>query len=222
MYLQTDNFLGMIKNLVTGGGIGAYATNSTNGGVLADGGFKVDAVFPPAAFALTTGVTLVNHALQWAHGSTNSAASTTLLISRDYDQESDYFNLRFLASKAGAGSDTPSFVVNASTFYPGSSTATVMTQSSSTSTTIGVGTTVEEFNFSGNGLIRDSLVLVTVKATGNASAGQEVNLYAFEEVYASCLVAFGTNISTAPSTSLNAAGYPIIGYNLDALGNELR
>ena len=123
MKLTPNNFLSQIKNLVTGGGIGVFGSStSTNyNNVLPDGGFKLDTQIPPAGFALgSTSVgnvaVLLNHTVLFGStcNSTNPVTSTTWVVPRDYDQESDYFNIRILGSlTAAAGSLSTYFGVNA-------------------------------------------------------------------------------------------------------------
>ena len=58
-------------------------------------------------------------------------------------------------------------------------------------------------------------MILQVFPTVSTGATVSTQMFAFEPVYASCLVAFGA--STGTSTAYGTAGY-----NLDALGNELR
>lgn len=210
MHLSPDNFLTQIKNLVTGGGLGYFST-----GVLANGGYYHDTqiLLQPTvtsttivnvatstgsstAFGIAVNVfsgAYVNGIFQVSTSAGSTIGSTSFMIPRDYDEESDVSALRILVAKAGAGSLLPALTFAGDTLALGASTKVAITGSTGTLLTSTAITQIQDFNFSGQGLKRDSLVTMAIGSNGAVStAGQDLEILGVEFTYASDLVSFST------------------------------
>lgn len=247
MKLTPNNFLSQIKQLVVGGGIGAFGggvgpvgasngsgfplgnvgigLNNASPGIgqaydgghnFPDGGFKVDYLVTATGIipaTTSTGNTSTGF-FQVGAGSVN-IGSTTWIVPRDYDVETDYLNIRILMRKTAAGANV--VVVSTGGFeYPlGGAVQVLSTGFAPAFIPVSTNSTVvQEINYSGNNLIRDSFVILGLSTNGgNSTAGQELQIAGIEFVYCSCLVAFG---------DVNSTGGFYAGYNKDALGFDLR
>lgn len=193
-----QNFLYGIKQLVSGSNKPA-ATGGVPG---VDGGFNQDYMLDNGDVVLGTGTTYTTTSnvpiLSNAASSTNLTVGTfSYLIPRDYDQASDKLLIRIVAKSAG-GTDTPKITVASSTSALGGTVGVAGTSvtSASTSSTLAV----YEFDLSGQGLVRDTILSAVITlATHNTDAFQ---VFFIEIVYASNLVAYTDGV--------------------DALGNPLR
>lgn len=195
MHLSPNNFLYLIKQTVTGG----LAPNTT-GPLPADGGFNLDAVLslaPDVPGASATVVNVNNTPVLSSAASQTTIGTWSFPIGRDYDEAGDQIRVRLLARSAGA-TNTPTLTVN--------SFITALGGTVGVAGTIVVGTAITateaayEFNLSGQGLVRDSVLSFNVVA--GAHTTDAVQIFAVEVTYASCLVSFRDG--------------------LDALGNPLR
>lgn len=206
MRFTPDNFLYALKQIVTGGG---KLSNSTL--QAPDGGFNRDEQLDVTDAVLGTGTTagLVSNMVAL----TTAASSTTVgtwqyQIPRDYDQTTDKLIVRVIADSAGT-TDTPKLTVTPHTLVLGGTPVAITGITSST----GVSNVpqVFEFDFSGNGLVRDELFALTL--TTAAHTTDAVQTYSIEIVYASTLVAFLDETLGNDPSDLAA---------LDAVGNPLR
>lgn len=206
MRFSCDNFLYALKQIVTGGG---KLSNSTL--QAPDGGFNKDEQLDVTDAVLGTGTTagLVSNMVAL----TNAASSTTVgtwqyQIPRDYDQTTDKLIVRVIADSAGT-TDTPKLTVTPHTLSLGGTSVAIT--GIQTSSGVSNKPAVFEFDFSGNGLSRDELIAFTL--TTAAHTTDAVQVYGFQVVYASCLVAYTD--ATLGNDPADLAG-------LDALGNPLR
>lgn len=207
MKLTPNNFLQLIKNLVTGGGLASVNVNGTTTNQLstimpADAGFFVDIEYPVNSLIQpASGTTLATaftngKAIKWTAANTNSVV-IPFIIPRDYDQSFDWIDLTLVGAKAGAGSDTPKFTVQAFVLpMNASATNSAMNPNASVFNinvpvvTFTQSTAIAHFNFQGNGLQRKQIINFVVTPSGNATGGQELLLADASITYASCLVAF--------------------------------
>jgi len=155
------NFLGLVKQIVTG----------TNAGQSADGGFLVDnditVRFPSTLTSTTT------------------STFGPFFVSRDYDANSDNLMLRLICSTSTAGNPTITAVANLTIWTVGStSTSSTINQSTSTAFTT---STITNFGveLSGNGLGYNDAVTVNISTNGG-----NLGIIAAAETYSSVLVAF--------------------------------
>jgi len=205
MRFSCDNFLYALKQIVTGGG---KLSNSTL--QAPDGGYNKDEQLDVTDAVLGTGTTtgLVSNMVAL----TTAASSTTVgtwqyQIPRDYDQTTDKLIVRITADSAGT-TDTPTLTLTPHTLLPGGTSVAVTGKVSAAVTN---KPAVYEFDFSGNGLVRDQFIAFTL--TTGAHTTDAVQTYGVQVVYASCLVAYTD--ATLGNDPADLAG-------LDALGNPLR
>lgn len=195
MHFSPNNFLYLVKQLVTGG-----LKPDATGPLPADGGFYLDYQVALGSGINSTGATIisVNNV-----PILSSAASNTLitdigfLVPRDYDEASDQIKVRLLA-RSGGTTNTPTLTVASSTTQLGSTVGVAGT--SVVSAAITAVEAAYEFDLSGQGLTRDSILNFTV--TASAHTTDTVQIFGIEVVYASCLVSWKDGF--------------------DALGNPLR
>jgi hypothetical protein len=223
--LGTHNFLSQIKQLITGG---AGSTQLYN--LPADtSGFFLDMQQSPYSISLgASTVTYTTDAdgfpILQATGLNNPGLSTStasgvvgsnsFIIPRDYDAGEDYLRLRVFANMA-ASTNTPVMTASTTIYFPGEVISTYAASTGSTASASAVlGSTLSpqvqavEFNLSGKGLVRDSIVNV-ILSTG-AHSTDNVQIYGTEWVYASCLVAYSSPL--ANSTTNDNFGNPLRGY----------
>lgn len=229
MKLTPNNFLQLIKNLVTGGGLASVNVSGTTTNQLstimpADAGFFIDVEYPvnsliqPATGTAIATAFTNGKAIKWTAGSTQSVV-VPFIIPRDYDQSFDWIDLTIVGAKAGAGSDTPSFTVQAFVLPVGAAATNAAANPNATVFNIKVptvtftqSTAIAHFNFQGNGLQRKQIVNFVITPTGNTTAGQEILLADASLTYASCLVAFQEDsLGNAPAdlAGLDEIGVPL-------------
>lgn len=218
MRFTPDNFLRLVKDVVTG--TNSPVSNGSQGVQGADGGFNLDVRLDLGDMALGStsiitvdgnGTPVLQTGVSSTQGSTNTFGTISFQVPRDYDQNSDHLILRLVADSNGT-TDTPTITVAASTVSltsTGSTYAAPVAATSSTTAALNNTPTIYEIDLSGNKLVRDTLV--TAKITTSNHNTDKANLYAMELVYASCLIAFVDEMTTAGK----AVGY-------DVLGNPLR
>ena len=218
MRFTPDNFLRLVKDVVTG--TNSPVSNGSQGVQGADGGFNLDVRLDLGDMALGStsiitvdgnGTPVLQTGVSSTQGSTNTFGTISFQVPRDYDQNSDHLILRLVADSNGT-TDTPTITVAASTVSltsTGSTYAAPVAATSSTTAAMTNTPTIYEIDLSGNKLVRDTLV--TAKITTSNHNTDKANLYAMELVYASCLIAFVDEMTTAGK----AVGY-------DVLGNPLR
>lgn len=193
MKFSPNNYLYMVKQLVTGSDVPVL----TGGSVPADGGYLVD-----QPFMLNNGV-LAASTITYTTASTvpliSAAAATTnigvwsMQIPRDYDQTSDKFIVRILARSAGA-TNTPTLTVASSTTIMNSTGAIASgvaigaPGTSVTSAALSTTLTEYEFDLSGQGLTRDSILSFNLAASAHTT--DAVQVFAIAAVYASCQVSW--------------------------------
>lgn len=224
MKYTPNNFLELCKQIVVGGG---FAVNSGSTMLAYDGGFYHDVnntigdLIPSASTAAIT--TEETNAVVWkiANGTTPTL-TLAFRVPRDYDENTDYINIRVIANKVAAGADVPTLgcglYIKQLGAALGSSTAPNATYVgiSIPKVTLIATTQVQEFNFANKGLIRDSMAYFVLTVAGNTTGGQEVQIFDMQVVYASCLVAFGdpaalTGNSPSDLSANDALGFPLRG-----------
>jgi hypothetical protein len=226
MPLTEDGFLYQIKQLVTG--VNASATPGTGTASAADGGFRVDRQIPVQDFGLLGGsnaiVTAETHAFALKVAAGTSAVGTiAFAVPRDYDEASDHLILRVEAEQlsiatdnnvalqavvytkvAGAALSSASAIQYASLPFP----SVVPTAASAQRLTTLLQ--VLEINLSGLGLKRDNIAFIALATNGNnATATNEVEIYAAETSYDSCLVSYNETDNLGVDGALSAEGNPL-------------
>jgi hypothetical protein len=194
MKFGPQNFLFGVKNIVPG----SDSPLATGGAVPADGGFLLD-----VSMDLNDGV-FAGSTITYTTASTvpiiSAAAATTLIttygfqIPRDYDETSDKVVVRILARDAGT-TNTPTLTVASSTTImnaTGAMAAGVVIGNPGVTAPVSAALsstlTEYEFDLSGQGLTRDSILSFTI--TASAHTTDAVQIFAVGLVYASCLVSW--------------------------------
>lgn len=221
MNFNPDNFLSHVKNLV----VGSNKAAKTNGVQGSDGGFNQDVNLGlnSALLGSTTvltkdgsGVPILQTGVSSTQGSTNSFGVFTFITPRDYDANTDKLIVRVTADSNGT-TDAPVLIIASSTIAltsTGSTYGAIANGLSSTTVAVTNTPTIYEVDFSGLGLVRDTIVTLSVGTPVGATGlhnTDKMNLYSAEVVYASCLVAFQEAFNTAGKS---------IGYDVN--GNPLR
>lgn len=141
-----------------------------------------------------------------APASTTTVGYLTLVIPRDYDENTDSFSLKITTAMAGS-TDTPTLSASVYRKRPGSSIATVATSvagknvGQTATVTLSSASQVVEFNFSQNTLKRDDAI--TIVLTSTAHTTDALLLYSVEPVYRSTLVSYNESDNTNGYPDLN-------------------
>ncbi len=190
MDLTLYNYLQLIKQIKTG----------TNANLAADGGFLVDEDISPSLQVLTYTSTTVTGSTSTLVGATviNGVAEAPAVIPstgslqlgpfhipRGYDQTSDTLQWRFLG--VAAGSVTEPVAAWLTVYAGGNSTSPAVTtavQNATTTFSAGLYTPFA-VNTSGNGLVQDDVVYLSL-----STSTAPITLYGGAKVYANCQVAW--------------------------------
>jgi hypothetical protein len=246
MRFTPDNFLYLLRQVVTGGGklsVTPFGTNTPQASALpaADSGINEDVVLSlgDATLGSTTafvtdsqGLRALQTNVSSTQGSTNTTGTFSFIVPRDYDVTADKLLVRVQASMTG-NTDTPTISIASSTLLPAgtmnadgrtlnltatlvngkSVNGTTVTQLSplTISSTLSSTQSIYEFDLSGLGLIRDTVV--SLKLTTSNHNTDKVNVYGVSIVYAWTIVAFNdAALGNDPSDLVGS----------DAFGNPLR
>lgn len=184
MKFALNNFLFALKNIVTGSNKPA-ATGGVPG---VDGGFNLDVTLDLGDVVLGSGTTYTttsNVPLLSNAASNTSIGTFSQAIPRDYDEASDKFLVRIIAKSAGA-TNSPTITVASSTTILGGTVGVAGTSVVSAATTSLLA--VYEFDLSGQGLLRDTILSGTI--TIGAHTTDAFQVFAIEFVYSSCVVSY--------------------------------
>lgn len=210
MEFTADNFLYMIKNVVTGiNGI----VNRIGGAQAADGGIQVDhqydltdlvllgtsvavAAFDTNAYGLKT------------HATTTAVGEIEFVVPRDYDEATDQFQLSILVAQAAQVTDT-NVLITATPYLmtPGSNTLVT-----GTAATVGPTTllpTWYTFTLSGQGLKRQQVDFIKLTIANNATTGDEAYILGLYVTYASCIVSYFDTDKSGIDGALGEYGLPL-------------
>lgn len=182
MKASENNFLTFLQGVVTG-----------------DEGFFVDRNDLIGSSVLATSVTYIadgnGYPVLNAAAGITAVAAVGFVVPRDYDEHSDKLVVRFAAKMAGA-TDTPTLTLVAKKMTVGSAPATLTADEADASlgtsdaTTAALGTTAQTFEvvFTGQGLTRGQIVLLTL--TSAAHATDALQLQQIGVSYRSTLVSY--------------------------------
>jgi len=179
MKLSLNNFLYGIKQIVTG--------NTTT-----DGGFLRDTHNLIGESVLATSVTYIadgsGYPVLNAAASITAVAAIPFILPRDYDEAVDVFTVEVVAYMAGA-TDTPTLTLDPDKQVIGSASSQ-MAVSSGSLTTAALSTTATKYTFSlsANGLLRDTLVKLTL--TSGAHTTDALRVLSVRITYRSTLVSY--------------------------------
>lgn len=213
MKFSPNNFLHVIKNLVTGGGLlRASDTNTYDAAVVSDAGYWRDLFMPltaleiptvinydgseaGAAVATLTGVYFAadetNARVIKVDDATDTVGYLTFPIPRDYDEKTDHLIVRVLASQLTQSTDDD--VELDSNTYVKTAGSALGTDVSPTAPGTVLSTTEQwiTFDLSGNSLNRDDVVTFKLVTNGaNDTDGEEVLIHAIEVSSRSTLVSY--------------------------------
>lgn len=165
MKLSANNFLTIIKQVVTGGG------NDAQNIPLNDAGFVVDRQLSTAESSAAAQTALPDIAFR---------------VPRDYDEATDYLSLIFTADMAGA-TDTPAVTVTVIRARAGVADSTI---ASGVSVLAGLSEALQEgrVDLSGNGLLRGDVLNIVFTAGAHTTDG--ITNISATAAYRSCLVSY--------------------------------
>jgi hypothetical protein len=222
MHFSPNNFLYMIKQLVTGdnGASNEYSGSGVNTvtgtASAADGGIQVDKYIGFGDVTLISGTTIITvngvPELVTTASDTN-AAILSIPIPRDYDEASDHFIIRVLVALANADSGitltgTPTILLPGNTAANSAGSAVTATLPFNTANAA-LSTTyqVVEINLSSNGLLRDNVIAVEIAYAGTTTGvGRIASL---EYHYDSTIVSYNDTDTTGDDGTLAEDGNPL-------------
>lgn len=186
--LDAYNFLSQIKNLVTGGG-------RLKDGVMPqqDAGYVVDRPNLVAESILVSGVTYIADSNGFpvlnAAASNTAVAVVPFMVPRDYDEATDTMTLNIVAHMGGA-TDTPTLTVAGKKQVIGSAPASLVAPTGVSLTTAALSATATLYTIAlrGNGLLRNTLVEITI--TSGAHTTDAIQVLDIHFDYRSTLVSY--------------------------------
>ena len=194
MKLSTNNFLTAIKSIVMGGGL------NTVGEPFNDAGFLVDRPVPLSALDLSTNVALAadetNARVLHVTETNDSVFHLTIPVPRDYDEETDQFYVRVLASQLSVSTDDD-VELDSETYIKTAGSALGSDVSPAAPGTV-LSTTEQwiEFDLSGLDLVKGQVINFELITNGaNDTTAEEVLIHAVEYGYRSTLVSYNENES---------------------------
>jgi hypothetical protein len=223
MRFNPDNFLYLIKQLVTG--LNGDSITDSGTASSADGGIKVDLPFPLSSVLLLGGNTSIAAvtddsnasivALKTTAGTNLTIGHFSFMIPRDYDEASDHYSVRFTI-QAAVGTDLPTITGTPTVFAPGGvatlgTVVPAIVPFVSGSATVGSTEQFLEINFSGLGLTRNTAIDVILSTVGTTTG--DVNILGIAAGYDSTIVSYNETDTT---------DVPGGGANLPGFGNPLR
>jgi hypothetical protein len=223
MRFNPDNFLYLIKQLVTG--LNGDSITDSGTASSADGGISKDVPLGEGSVVLVSGTafklsTITNlttvPVLETASGD-SSIGATSIQIPRDYDEASDHFSLRLnvVLGNAGDAGDTlvgtPAIItpgVAISATNPAIKTAvTAVTPFTTTNASLSTTPQTVEITLNGYGLLRDQVISIGL-AYGTALGSGVADVLSAQYHYDSTIVSYNeTDTTDVPGGGANATGF---------------
>jgi hypothetical protein len=227
MRFTPDNFLYMIKQLVTGANADPIEDSGTaqaaDGGIWRDnvgslgdivnlGAHTTTSTFSTAANDPANTISVLTTAATFAAA---TIGHLSFFVPRDYDEASDRLVLR-LNIQSTSASDVTQGVIGTPTVKPigaagvtGTPVTATLPFSITTYTVNGLTSNIAEIVFQGLGLKRDTIIDTMLAYSGGAPVGN-LQLYGYEFSYYSTIVSYNEDDSTdAPGGTLPGFGNPL-------------
>ena len=209
MRFNPDNFLYLIKQLVTG--LNGDSITDSGTASSADGGISKDVPLGEGSVVLVSGTafklsTITNlttvPVLETASGD-SSIGATSIQIPRDYDEASDHFSLRLNVVLGNAGDAGDTLVGT-----PAIKTAfTAVTPFTTTNASLSTTPQTVEITLNGYGLLRDQVISIGL-AYGTALGSGVADVLSVQYHYDSTIVSYNeTDTTDVPGGGANATGF---------------